>query len=87
MSDKSKIPCKRCLIRDLGEKEALECIQAFKDRVVSEHQTDNAEYEQRLAICKDCKWLHIGVCQKSGYYVEAKAYVKEQHCPLGNRLW
>lgn len=87
MYNKLKIPCKRCLIREIGQEDAWKSIQAYQKGIPAEKKTDASEYEQRLAVCKDCKWLHRGMCQKNGYYVEAKAYAKDNHCPLGDKMW
>ena len=84
---KHKIPCIRCLLRDLDQKAALKQVTAYRERLPVQQRANKELFEERLSICRDCKRLRLGVCQKSGYYVEASAYDKTKHCPLGTKIW
>lgn len=87
MWNKGKIPCIRCLLREMDEEMAYQKIREYQSSVPEMEQATEEMYESRLAICKDCKWLNQGTCQKCGAYVEARAYRKDAHCPLGEKMW
>lgn len=82
-----KVPCVRCLLRELGRTQALQQIEAYRDSVPKMEQVDPEQYETRLAVCKACKWLYQGTCRKCGAYVEARAFRESSHCPLGHHMW
>lgn len=86
MSD-NKIKCKRCLIKDLNDSDKIKAINDFKLSVPIEETVSSTTYEERLSICLDCKWLNMGTCLKSGFLVEARAFVNSNHCPLGDKVW
>ena len=79
--------CVRCLIRELTDEDAQRQILAYQEQIPEHKKTAAPLYEERLSICKDCKWLVMGTCQKCGAYVEARAYAADAHCPLGAPLW
>jgi hypothetical protein len=87
MSDKQKKPCIRCLLRETDAKKASQIISEYQKTVPDAMRAKEGLYEERLAICKDCKWLQYGTCHKCGAYVEARAYHKDMHCPLGEKIW
>ena len=74
---KHKIPCIRCLLRDLDQKAALKQVTAYRERLPVQQRANKELFEERLSICRDCKWLRLGVCQKSGYY--------DKTLPFGNK--
>lgn len=74
--------CKRCFIRETGEKEIMDSIKQFWKESKPETICSAKEYEKRLSFCKDCKNLSFGICMKSGFYVEARAYRLTEHCPI-----
>lgn len=84
----SKKPfCVRCLIRELTDEDAHRQILAYQEQIPEHKKAAAPLYEERLSICKDCKWLVMGTCRKCGAYVEARAYTADAHCPLGLSLW
>lgn len=87
MKSNYKIPCVRCLLREMNEQTALRQIENYKKSVPKMEQTDPEQYEARLATCKACKWLYQGTCKKCGAYVEARAFRTDTHCPLGETMW
>lgn len=44
-------------------------------------------YEQRLARCKECEKLMDGMCRVCGCYVELRAAMKKNRCPLVHPKW
>lgn len=71
----------------MNETDTWQRIQEYQKSVPATLRTNDIIYEERLSICKDCKWLNQGTCQKCGAYVEARAYCKDAHCPLGEKMW
>ncbi|MBR5091369.1 MAG: hypothetical protein IK093_18245 [Ruminiclostridium sp.] len=86
MPDRPHI-CKRCLLEQLGETGLLRSLEELKAAMPPEDKTDNAEYERRLAVCRECDELNSGTCMKCGCYVEFRALKKRMHCPHENRKW
>ncbi len=39
-------------------------------------------YEKRIDVCKECDSLLAGTCQKCGCYVEIRAALKSNACPV-----
>lgn len=74
--------CKRCLIRETSQIDIMKSIEVYWKESDPEIICSKDEYEFRLGVCKDCKYLNFGMCSKSGFYVEAKAYRSNEHCPL-----
>lgn len=75
-------PCVRCLIRDISDGQAAGIIEEYKKNTPPGEVVPDEVYEERLSVCRDCKWLNMGVCVKCGAYVEARAYRSGKHCPL-----
>lgn len=50
---------------------------------------EQKEYEERLVICKACEYADKnGVCMSCGCYVQIRAFVQTNKCPLGRlRKW
>ena len=55
-----RIPCVRCLLREMDEQTALQQVLDFQRSVPKMEQADPSQYETRLAVCKACKWLNKG---------------------------
>ena len=78
--------CTRCLIRDMigtddfNESE-MKMIEKYRDAIKQADRVTGEEYEQRLAVCKDCEKLVSGTCGACGCYVELRATAKVSHCP------
>ncbi len=79
--------CKRCLLKELGEKELLKSLDELKAAMSDEDKTDSAEYSRRLDICRACGELSNGTCMKCGCYVEFRALKKRMYCPHEHRKW
>ena len=79
--------CVRCLIREMTDRDALAQIRKYQSQVPDHEKADDELYEERLTVCKECKYRHLGTCLKCGGYAEARAYRTAQHCPLGEQMW
>ncbi len=72
--------CKKCLLREMAEEDYCQ-IQKYKDAIKLEDRVSEADYEHRLAICKECDSLNAGTCGACGCYVELRAVSTVGHCP------
>ena len=63
-----KYPCRKCLLREM-------------DRIEEDSKADKAVYEDRLAVCKECKYLNEGLCGACGCFVELRAVIAVNRCP------
>ncbi len=78
--------CKKCLIRELAEKEDVYAsIKRMIDMVEASDKPSDAQYEERLNVCRQCDKLLEGTCTACGCYVELRAARKSTHCP--HRKW
>ena len=48
---KHKIPCIRCLLRDLDQKAALKQVTAYRERLPVQQRANKELFEERLSIC------------------------------------
>ena len=72
--------CKRCLLREMAEADRA-MIQKYKEAIRREDRVEEAVYEARLAVCKECKKLIDGTCMACGCYVELRALSPVSRCP------
>jgi len=74
--------CKKCLTRDMIDKDAyFRTLQELIDNINEEVKTEPSEYERRLSICTECERLADGMCRACGCYVELRAAKKTNKCP------
>ena len=75
--------CKRCLTREMaGQEEYFKNLQDYIENLDSEKKVDRESYEERLLVCKACESLFQGMCRQCGCYVELRAVLKHQACPV-----
>lgn len=79
--------CKACFkvnhIQEIGD--ALDKLRQMEHLEICEKK----EYEKRLGICEDCEYAdRNGVCMSCGCYVQIRAFIQTNKCPLGHlRKW
>jgi len=74
--------CKRCLTRDMADsEEVFRKLYDYIENLDSNIKTEQAVYEERLRICRECDMLLSGMCRSCGCYVELRAAVKKNSCP------
>ncbi len=76
-----KYPCRKCLLREMDKNAYMENLYAYIDRIEEDSKADKAVYEDRLAVCKECKYLNEGLCGACGCFVELRAVMKNNVCP------
>ncbi len=85
-SDDTSRLCRRCLTREmLGQKEYFQNLHEYINNLDEDIKAEEALYEDRLAVCKECDLLLQGMCRTCGCYVELRAAVKKNACP--NKRW
>ena len=79
--------CRKCLIRELGMDEYFRNLQDYIRNLDPDLKVPDEVYEERLAKCKECAQLTQGLCRVCGCYVELRAAMKKNSCPLGKPAW
>lgn len=79
--------CRRCLLRDMPEKENFQNMYAYINRIPKEDKVSEEVYGARLLICKQCTWLLSGMCRLCGCYVELRAAMNIRSCPDVPARW
>lgn len=87
MPDNIQRICKKCLLRDMAEKEYFANMYAYIDNLSKEDKVSEAEYQSRLELCRNCENLISGMCRICGCYVEMRASMKVRHCPGIKPKW
>ena len=66
---------------DASKQSELEMIEKYRAAIKQADRVDDAEYERRLSVCRQCDKLLAGTCNACGCYVELRAVAKVSHCP------
>lgn len=82
-----KKPCTRCLLEMAGKIDIKGQIEAQLAKIKADERADDEAYQARLGACLACDHLQMGTCLKCGCYVELRAAIKKNHCPLVKRAW
>ena len=75
-----KYSCRKCLLREMHKNAYMENLYAYIDRIEEDSKADKAVYEDRLAVCKECKYLADGMWRACGCFVELRAAIKTNVC-------
>ena len=79
--------CRKCLLREMDEGEFFADLRTYIKNIDEDLKTGPEQYEQRLAVCRECENLFQGMCRICGCYVELRAAIKGQGCPAVGRYW
>ncbi|WBY63943.1 MAG: DUF2757 domain-containing protein [Thermocaproicibacter melissae] len=82
-----RIPCRKCLDKDMTEEEYRSLIGRYIDAIAEDRRTPEEEYSRRLKICSTCKRLTGGMCLLCGCFAEVRAAVKDRHCAEVPAKW
>lgn len=75
--------CRKCLTRDMiGKEEYFRSLHEYIENLDIDVKTEELLYEERLAVCKECDFLLEGMCRKCGCYVEMRAALTKNSCPV-----
>lgn len=87
MAQEPKRYCRKCLIRDFSMDEYFKNLYDYIAHMDADLKVSDGIYEARLAVCKECDNLMQGMCRICGCYVELRAVMKKNSCPLGTPRW
>ncbi len=79
--------CRKCLTREMGRDEYFHSLHEYIANLDADLKVSPAIYEARLAKCKQCGKLLDGMCRICGCYVELRAAMKKNRCPLVHPAW
>ena len=79
--------CRRCLLREMDETEYFDNLHTYIRNLDEDLKVCDEIYAQRLAECKSCDSLLSGMCRICGCYVELRAVMKKNICPLVRPRW
>lgn len=79
--------CKRCLVYEMAEAESYKSMYHYIEQLEDTIRTEEAIYQSRLLVCKECDSLLNGMCRVCGCFVEMRAAVKTNYCPSIERKW
>lgn len=80
--------CRKCLIREMMEEQTyFRNLYDYIENLDADLKVEEAVYEARLSKCKECENLLQGMCRICGCYVELRAVMKKNDCPLGTPKW
>lgn len=72
--------CKKCFLRDLALEDQKD-LQKYLNAIKKKDRVEDAVYEARLAVCRECEKLTEATCEACGCYVEFRAIVRHSRCP------
>lgn len=87
MQETGKIPCIKCLLKDMSQTTEYQKLKLYLDSFSKEIRVEETVYEDRLQKCRLCNCLQKGICRKCGCFVEARALRKNGHCPHEEPRW
>lgn len=78
----ARIPCPRCLAREVPGGEALAALlEQWIEAIPEARRADGEARRARLAACRACPHLGAATCALCGCYVEYRAAHAAQRCP------
>lgn len=88
MTEESKRSCKRCLLREVPDVEALAKIVEERIGLMAEEVRVSEEIRlERLEYCRNCDHLVSGTCVLCGCYAELRTAQKNRRCPDVSPKW
>lgn len=82
-----RIPCRRCLLKDLSDTDYFHSIYEYIENIPPEQKAPDALYKNRLQKCTSCDHLVNGMCALCGCFVEVRAAKVHQHCAKNAEIW
>jgi hypothetical protein len=73
--------CKRCLLTDQNQSREKAVVYRYISELSNKEKVSEDLFQERLEICRSCKYLQAFTCQACGCFVEVRAAVKAQKCP------
>ena len=71
----------------MEQTEYFRTLHEYIEHLDADLKVSSERYEERLALCKECEKLYQGMCRICGCYVELRAVMKKNSCPLVKPAW
>ena len=68
--------CLRCLLREMDQEAYMENLYSYIQHLDEDIKAEQALYQERLAVCKECDYLSEGMCRACGCLWN---YVQQSH--------
>ena len=75
--------CLRCLLREMDQEAYMENLYSYIQHLDEDIKAEQALYQERLAVCKECDYLSEGMCRACGCFVELRAAIAHNSCSYG----
>ena len=79
--------CRKCLLQDMDETSFYERLRRHIANLDEDLKVCDEEYARRLDCCRACDNLMSGMCRICGCYVELRAVMKKNICPMVHPKW
>ncbi|MBQ3078450.1 MAG: hypothetical protein IJC48_00440 [Clostridia bacterium] len=80
--DSLPVLCRKCLDKEIPEKELLEYLDDYVRSLPAEKRVDEPVYNLRLSKCAECGHRLGYTCTLCGCYVQTRAAKKNMRCPI-----
>lgn len=75
--------CRRCFLYEMDGRETYyQSVVRLRRAMPAAEKADDAEYERRLSVCRQCPHLDNATCVQCGCYAEVRALKKSARCPV-----
>ena len=61
----------------------MENLYSYIQHLDEDIKAEQALYQERLAVCKECDYLSEGMCRACGCFVELRAAIAHNSCSYG----
>ena len=76
--------CRRCFLYEMdGQEPYYQSVIRLRQAMPAKEKADDAEYNWRLSVCRECPDLDNATCMQCGCYAEVRALRKDARCPRG----
>lgn len=79
--------CRKCLLKEMGDAEYARTVEEHIASLPGNIKTPEPEYQNRLAVCRECDRLINGMCALCGCFVELRAAKRVNSCPDSPAKW
>ena len=79
--------CRKCLLVDMPEEAYFKTLRQYIENLDEELKVEEEIYRQRLLLCRQCENLLSGMCRLCGCFVELRAVMKKNACPMVRPAW
>ena len=75
--------CRRCFLYEMdGQETYYQSVVRLRQAMPAAEKADDAEYDRRLSVCRECSYLDNATCMQCGCYAEVRALKRAARCPV-----